>query len=140
MIDLVPTLLALSALIILLLGSAHLWLTVHGNKLHPRNPGLKEQLELAHLRITGETSFWKAWIGFNASHSYGAILFGFVYGYLALFHAGFLFDSTFLLSLGMLYLLGLVFLGRKYWFSRPFYAISAAAALYAASLIVQFGG
>jgi hypothetical protein len=26
---------------------------------------------------------WKAWVGFNASHSYGAILFGLVYGYLA---------------------------------------------------------
>jgi hypothetical protein len=30
---------------------------------------------------------WKAWIGFNASHAYGAIFFGLIYGYLALEHS-----------------------------------------------------
>jgi hypothetical protein len=34
---------------------------------------------------------WKAWIGFNASHSFGLILFGTVYAYLALAHGSFLF-------------------------------------------------
>jgi hypothetical protein len=46
--------------------------------------------------ISRETTMWKAWIGFNASHSLGAILFGLVYGYLALAHPAFLFPIPFL--------------------------------------------
>ena len=56
--------------------------------------------------ITRETTMWKAWVGFNASHSFGAILFGTAYGYLSIAHEGFLFESQFLLSLGLLFLLG----------------------------------
>ena len=41
--------------------------------------------------ITRETTMWKAWVGSNASDSYGAILFGAVYGYLSLTHSAFLF-------------------------------------------------
>ena len=43
------------------------------------------------LVITRETTMWKAWVGFNAGDSYGAILFGAVYGYLSLTHSAFLF-------------------------------------------------
>jgi len=41
---------------------------------------------------------WKAWIGFNASHSLGAVLFGQVYGYLVLAHAPMLLSSPFRLA------------------------------------------
>lgn len=49
---------------------------------------------------------WKAWVGFNASHALGAILFGLVYGYLALLHLAFLFQSWFLLAVGFALLVG----------------------------------
>jgi len=88
--------------------------------------------------ITRETTMWRAWVGFNASHSYGAILFGAIYGYLALLHSEFLFDSTFLLLLGLLLLGGYVFLGQRYWFSVPFRGILAATACYAAALIIAW--
>ena len=52
--------------------------------------------------ITRETTMWKAWVGFNASHSYGLILFGAVYGYLAVAHGDFPFRSVFLLSVGLM--------------------------------------
>jgi hypothetical protein len=89
--------------------------------------------------ITRETTMWKAWIGFNASHSYGAILFGAVYGYLALVHSAFLFQSRFLLLLGLLLLAGYVFLGKRYWFSVPFRGIVLASALYSLGLVVGWG-
>ena len=79
---------------------------------------------------------WKAWIGFNASHGYGTVLFGLVYGYLALAHSSFLFQSTFLLLLGLLLLVGYAFLGKVYWFSVPFRGIVLSTALYVAALIV----
>jgi hypothetical protein len=85
--------------------------------------------------ITRQTTMWKAWVGFNASHSFGAILFGLVYGYLALLHPAFLFDSAFLLIVGLAVLGGYAFLGARYWFSVPFRAILLSLALYAFALI-----
>jgi hypothetical protein len=84
--------------------------------------------------ISRQTTMWKAWIGFNASHSCGAILFGLVYGYLALAHGAMLLGSTFLLLLGLALLAGYAVLGKLYWFSVPFRGIVAASALYAAGL------
>jgi hypothetical protein len=85
--------------------------------------------------ITRETTMWKAWVGFNASHSFGAILFGVIYGYLSLVHPQFLFGSEFLLAVGLLLLAGYTFLGKRYWFSIPFRGILASLALYAGALV-----
>jgi hypothetical protein len=131
-------LVAASAAIILLLGVIHLLYTFRGNKLHPRDSALEARLKEVSPVITRETTMWKAWIGFNASHSYGAILFGLVYGYLALFHGAFLFASPFLLVLGLVLLAGYAFLGRAYWFSVPFRGIVLSTALYVAALVIAW--
>jgi len=81
---------------------------------------------------------WKAWIGFNASHSYGAILFGLVYGYLAIFHAAFLVRDPFLLIVGLLLLGDSVFLRKRYWFRVPIRGIALATALYVAALVASW--
>ena len=88
--------------------------------------------------ITRQTTMWKAWIGFNASHSYGALLFGAVYGYLAIVHSAFLFQSRFLLLVGLALLGGYVFLGKVYWFSVPFRGIVLSTALYLAALVITW--
>jgi hypothetical protein len=131
-------LVAASAAIILLLGLIHLLYTFRGNKLHPRDSALEARLKEISPVISRETTMWKAWIGFNASHSCSAILFGLVYGYLALFHAAFLFASTFLLLLGLALLTGYAFLGKLYWFSVPFRGIVLSTALYITALVVAW--
>jgi hypothetical protein len=131
-------LVAASAAIILSLGLIHLLYTFRGKKLHPRDDQLEARLREVSPVITRETTMWKAWVGFNASHSFGAILFGAVYGYLAIAHGSFLFESRFLLSLGLLLLLGYVFLGKLYWFSVPFRSIVSATVLYVVALIVRW--
>jgi hypothetical protein len=88
--------------------------------------------------ITRETTMWKCWIGFNASHGFGAILFGLVYGYLALLYSPFLFQSTFLLLVGMFLLAGYLVLGRLYWFSVPFRGIVLSTALYVSALVIRW--
>ena len=135
---LAPSLVAASAAVILLLGLIHLLYTFHGTRLHPRDPTLVARLKEVSPNITRQTTMWKAWIGFNASHSYGAILFGLAYGYLALAHGAFLFQSNFLLVLGLLLLAGYVFLGKRYWFSVPYRAILFATALYVIALLFRF--
>jgi hypothetical protein len=123
-----------SAAIILLLGSIHLYYTFRGNKLHPRDAALTARMQEVSPVLTRETTMWKAWIGFNASHSYGAMLFGLVYGYLALLHPAFLFQSTFLLALGFVLLGAYVVLGRQYWFKIPYRGVTVALCLYIAAV------
>jgi len=130
-----PLLVAASAAVVFTLGALHLWYTFRGNKLHPRDPELRARLEQVPLVLTRQTTMWKAWIGFNASHSYGALLFGAIYGYLALVHAAFLFQSWFLLWLGLLALVAYAFLAKRYWFSVPFRGILLAIAFYTGALV-----
>jgi len=133
-----PSLVGASAAIMLLLGLVHLLYTFRGRKLHPRDPELEARLRDVSPVITRETTMWKAWVGFNASHSFGAILFGSVYGYLAIVHDSFLFQSRFLLLLGLLLLVGYAILGKLYWFSVPFRGIALAAVLYVAALAIYW--
>jgi hypothetical protein len=133
-----PLLVAASAGVILLLGLLHLLYTFHGPKLLPRDRELQTRMQEVSPVITRQTTMWKAWVGFNASHSLGAVLFGAVYGYLSLLHPAFLFQSTFLLLLGLAFLSGFVFLGNRYWFSIPFRGILVATVLYAGALILAW--
>lgn len=129
------TLIAVAAAIIFGLGLLHLVLTFRGPKLLPRDRELRAQMEHSALVLTRETSVWKAWIGFNASHSLGAMLFGAVYGHLALVQPAALASSPFLLAVGAALLLAYAWLGRRYWFSVPFRGIVLSLLLYAAGMI-----
>lgn len=134
----IPKLLILaSALIIAALGIAHLFITFYGPKLRPRDAELEARLKAVSPIITSQTTMWKAWVGFNASHSFGAILFGAVYGFLALAHSDLLFQSAFLGGLGALLLLGYIILGKLYWFSVPFRGIALASICYGSGFVLS---
>jgi hypothetical protein len=138
MSTLAPSLVAASAAITLLLGLLHLLYTLHGPKLLPRDRELQTRMQEVSPVITRETKMWKAWVGFNVSHGYGLILFGAVYGYLAVAHSDFLFQSIFLLSLGMILLFGYVFVAKRYFFRIPLQAVVLATFLYAVALIIRW--
>lgn len=127
-------LVAAAAVIALCLGAAHLVFTFHGPRLRPRDPALEIRMREVSPGITGQTTMWRAWIGFNASHSAGLLLFGAVYGYLALAQPATLFQSAFLTAVGGSLLLGYVVLAWRYWFRGPLRAVLAAAACYAVGL------
>ena len=119
-------LILLSAIIVGLLGTIHLLLTFRGPKLRPRDHSVQVAMENVHLGVTTQTTMWRAWIGFNASHSLGALLFSFIYGYLALQHPSVLFASAFLQIVGLAMLASFVLLARAYWFATPFAGTSLA--------------
>ena len=125
-----------SAGLIFALGTLHLIYTFHGNKLTPRDPALRARMDEVSPVITRETTMWRCWIGFNASHSMAAMLFGLVYGYLAIAQREMLYGSPFLLIVGLLTLLGFFALGWRYWFSVPFTGIGIALVCYVASVAV----
>src|SRR5499433_1496467 len=76
-------LMVLSASIIFLLGVVHLVYTFWGPNLTPRDPALQISMSQIAPVVTKETTMWRCWMGFNASHSMGLILFGLVFGFLA---------------------------------------------------------
>ena len=126
---------AASAFIILSLGAIHLFYTFYGARLHPRNRDLRKRMQEDSPVLTKETTMWKAWIGFNASHSLGAIFFGVVYLDLSLEQNEFLIGSCLFKTLGLAVLIAYFFLGRAYWFSVPFRCISLALVLFVAAII-----
>lgn len=123
-----------STVILLVLGSIHLFYTFRGRMLFPREEELIDGMKRSALVLTRETTVWKAWIGFNASHSFGILMFALVYAWLALAAPHVLFGSIFLRILGLAFLLTYVALARRYWFSVPFRGVALAAVLYLAGL------
>lgn len=134
---LAPFLMTLSASILFLLGAAHLVFTFRGDRLHPRDPALIDRMRAVSPVLTRETTMWRAWIGFNASHSLGAMLFGVVYADLALAHGPVLWSSPVLLGAGAVLLAVFVFLGRRYWFSFPFRGVVLALVAYIAAVVCR---
>src|SRR5580765_4892706 len=130
-------LMLLSAGIILMLGVIHLAYTFRGSKLTPRDPALQFSMSQTSPVITKETTMWRCWVGFNASHSMGAILFGLVFGFLALAHGQLLFQSPFLLVVGLAMLGGFVVLCKVYFFSAPLIGMSISLACYVASIALS---
>jgi len=133
----VKSLMITSAGILLVLGLIHLAYTFWGLQLTPRDPGLQATMSQISPVLTRETTMWKAWVGFNASHSMGAILFGLVYGYLAIMHGEILFKSPFLLLVGLAMVGGFVVLAKLYWFSIPFWSTCVALVCYLTSIAVS---
>lgn len=63
------------------LGGMHAIFTLidwhHPRRLAPADPSVVTQMASTGLRLSrGRTNMWDAWIGFNLSHSVGAILYG----------------------------------------------------------------
>jgi hypothetical protein len=124
-----------SAALVGLLGALHVAYTFFGSRLHPRDPALREAMAAVSPRISGDTTMWRAWVGFNASHGMGALLFGLVYGWLAMRPGPLLLGSAFLAGAGVAYLLGLAVLAQRYWFRVPFGGVLLSLALFAGALL-----
>jgi len=132
-------LLVASGSIILALGFAHLVFTFWGTKLTPRDSSLQEAMKAVSPVITRDTTMWKAWVGFNASHSLGAIFIGQSFIYLAFAQAPLFFSSVYLQVVGLAFLIAYFMLGWRYWFKVPFSGISLSLVFYVASISVARG-
>ena len=130
-------LMVLSAGICFTLGVMHLVYTFRGPLLTPRDPALQISMSQIAPVITNETTMWRCWVGFNASHSMGLVLFGLVFGYLALAQDQLLFHSPFLLVVGLAMLGSLAVLCKVYFFSAPLTGVGIALACYVASIALS---
>jgi hypothetical protein len=130
-------LMVLSASILLTLGTMHLAYTFWGTSLAPRDPALEVSMSRISPVLTEETTMWRCWMGFNATHSMGLNLFGLTYGYLALAHDQLLFRSPFLLLVGLVMLAGLIVVCRLYFFRGPLTGVSISFVFYVVSIALS---
>ena len=111
-----------------ILGSLHAiytWSDIgKPRRIVPDNPAVIEAMSSSSVRLSrGETTMWRAWVGFNFSHSLGALIFGF--GCVALglvLRSAAVPNSTLLIpvAIGCLYL----WLAIRYWFRIPVIGIA----------------
>jgi hypothetical protein len=123
---------AASAAIVFSLGTLHLVYTFASRKFSPRDSALENRLKQVSPVISKQTTMWNAWIGFNASHSLGAMLFGALYGYFAIFRFQVLTQDRFLALVGAVFLASFLILAKRYWFNIPLAGVASALTLYLA--------
>lgn len=129
-----------STVLMLILGILHLQgsFFLFDTDLEPRDSELKAQMKRVALNISPTTNMWRAWIGFNAMFALGLLLFGLVFGYLALFKFSDLTDTPFLLVVGGLYLASLIGFSHRYLFLIPAAAFALCLVLYGAGAVGAF--
>ena len=129
-------LIIIGAAILGLLGAVHLVYTFFTSRLDPYDPAAIEAMKGSTLRLTRETTVWKAWIGFNASHSLGPMLFAAIYIPLALHHMELIRASLWFSLLPLVLGLGYLWLARRYWFRIPFVGILLSCLCFAAAAVM----
>ena len=128
----------------LLLGVAHAFatpLSIGTRKgLSPKDPALTEKMAASTICLTSRTNVWLAWVGFNLSHSLGAVLFGVVVLLIGRSPTSFASQGAafgaLAVAVSALYLVLAVF----YWFRTPIMGCVIAFTLFAISWLLALLG
>lgn len=118
------------------LGTMHLLYTFFSRKFEARDASVTEAMKASSPVITKETTIWDAWIGFNASHSVGAMLVAAVYVPLAVSYFEIIEQSLWFSLLPTIIGLSYLILAAKYWFRIPLIGISISTACFVAAAIL----
>ena len=120
----------IGSFILIILGSIHLFYTFFTNKFSSRNKDLISEMKSATPILTNDTTMWRAWIGFNASHSSGAIFIGIMNFYIAFKYFDLFQPEHFFFLFNILTIAFYLWLAKKYWFKIPFIGILITLACY----------
>lgn len=105
--------------ILLILGTLHLIYTFFTDKFNTRNVSTQQMMEVDFPILTSKTTIWKAWIGFNASHSIGAMFIGLINIIIVIENFSLFQQSITLLILDNCTIIFYTFLAVRYWFIIP---------------------
>lgn len=89
-----------------------------------------------HPVLTGRTTMWDAWIGFNGSHSSGAIFIGLMNMYLAATYFPLLQTDHSFFVFNIFTIAFYVWLAKRYWFKIPLTGIAATLICFVVSYIL----
>ena len=129
-------LLILGAAILGVLGAAHLIFTFFTDKFEAFDSSTADVMKQTSPRISKDTTMWKAWIGFNASHSLGPLIFVAIYIPLSLVNFEMIQQSMWLSLLPIIVGFAYLALANAYWFATPFIGILIATTCFLASFIL----
>jgi hypothetical protein len=101
--------------------------------LSPRDPAVRDAMVRDTILLTRRTTLWLAWVGFNLSHSLGAILFGVVTLSIGRTLASFQAQADVFLPLTVVVSAAYLVLGIRYWFRTPIIGIAVSTACFLAS-------
>ena len=107
-----------------LLGTVHLLYTFFTDRFEPRDAATMSAMQADHPMLTRRTTLWHAWVGFNASHSLGVMLFAALYLMLAIHHIELLRASPALVWLAVVGASGYLLLAQRFWFRTPLIGIA----------------
>lgn len=130
------TLWFIGSLVILILGTIHLYYTFYSNKFSPRKTGVEEEMKSTSPILTSKTTMWKAWVGFNASHSIGAMFIGFINIYIAIRYFDVIQNDIFFFLFNIIAIAFYVWLAKRYWFKIPFSGVVITLICYLLSFIL----
>lgn len=130
-------LIVVGAVIFGVLGSVHLIYTFFTNKFDAYDASVTTAMKSTSPILTKETTVWQAWIGFNASHSLGAILVAAVYIPLALNHINVIQQSVWFAALPVIVGLSYMALAKVYWFKIPFVGVTISTFCFIVSAILM---
>lgn len=116
-------LIILGASIFGVLGAIHLVFTFFTNKFDAYDQRVTEAMKSTSPVLTKETTMWDAWIGFNASHSLGAMLVAAFYVPLAVSHMNVIVDAKWFSLLPVVIGFSYLALAKRYWFKIPFWGV-----------------
>lgn len=122
--------------ILLALGVVHLIFTLFTNKFSSQNTATMDAMAADFPILTKETSIWKAWIGFNASHSSGVLFMGLINLIIASQYFELYQKSIALLLLNDAACLFYLYLAKKYWFKAPFQGIFVVTTCFVVATIL----
>ncbi len=120
-----------------ILGAMHLLYTFFTDKFNAYDSSVTAAMKGTSPILTKETSIWKAWVGFNASHSLGAILIAGVYIPLSVSNFNVIQQSIWFSFLPVIIGLSYLILAKIYWFKIPLIGVSISTVCFvlAAALI-----
>jgi len=121
-------LLTVAGTIILLMGTGHFVLTLRDVRrptaFTPTDDAVRLAMQRAQLRFNRRINLWESWLGFNLSHSMGAMMFGGALLFAALVHPDAFLQSAFLRATALLIPVVYLAVALRFWFWGPALGIS----------------
>ena len=118
------------------LGMVHFVLTFFTNKFDAYDALVTAAMKGTTPVISRDTSMWSAWIGFNASHSFGAMLVAAIYIPLTISHFDVIQQSYWFSLLPVMIGLSYLFVANKYWFKIPFIGVLVSTVCFVGAAVL----
>ena len=119
----IQLLIVIAALPFLLFGLGHGAITLrdirHPRSFTPRDPAVREAMQGSIVRFHRDLNLWKAWLGFNLTHSVGLIFFAAAFLHMGIFEPAVFASSLAIQATAVLMSAAYFVVSLKYFFSGP---------------------